>query len=952
MELDPPPVLAALPTPPPTPGPRTGPHSSSDSYQQSAIPEPSQVDDEPEPEMVFELDSDEVSSCIHPRTEVTTHRRVSPEPLLTPICSAPIPQAFAVASTSHLDLLAFAPPPTTATVEDLGLVEDQLQPQSRGIIEHIQELSIASIGSPILAPSAPISLAPPPAPAPAPVLTLAPAPPPPAPASVSTPAPTPTPTPTPCTDIPHRWYAVLATRPRVSSPLSLLCQSLSIPEQDDGKEEYEWTEQVDMQRVWGAVDDTPLPMDCRAYLKKECRMPLPPPPPPCPPASAATPPVTAICPVDNTRTILDTTTQPHPDADAEMTPCEPMESTSAPIPASPVSVPALVPAPFIRHRYKIAIPLSRKILRRAFGSTTWERNEKLRLARMAEQGAFTFPMAFDSFAFDSLVAPVPLPMHPTAASQSAVLAKLASLGEFKATPGVEFCGGATFWEGDDGEEMEIEMCDEEFTGMFEDTEWAGEEGDFEPIDEVDVNGEWEDDPHEREQDGELLQQHGHPEPVCADENVDLRVVFDEETEIVRSLGEIRGAAWPPAISRPRTRSGGRVCDLKRMEEEMQDSLQDVEDGEDIFRYRPLDDSELEEWQARQSQELQFTSTSEAEDEFFDPEPLPKEGRERGQWQEQQMPVESSVELILKETPASPMVDCFPSNTIAPILVQSLEEQVERMDTEQSLKLSPSLNLKPPVLLAPAPRHAWAFSSIKNALSSSVNSLVQIARYVSNLRFLSPPDLCWFPRSRSASPLPWLRSRSSSPTPSLEDMVRLPGTSPVPSPISQEQDTREDDACTTPTPSNSRDWDSWSQSSTRTVTPGLSESGSSPTTSAPPSGEQLMIVSSPPKRTLSTSSMSSVASEAESESGSSAASNGEGGTTSGYSRSPSPEPPSDHAEYCQTNWWDGNYSLAPPTLTGSGPTGIGPGFLRPVSPSIMPGSWDPFDMDGWEDACER
>ena len=490
-----------------------------------------------------------------------------------------------------------------------------------------------------------------------------------------------------------------------------------------------------MQRVWGAVDDTPLPMDCRAYLKKECRMPLPPPPPPCPPASAATTPITAICPADITRTILDTTAQPYPDADAEMTPCEPMESASAPVSASPVPVPAQ--APFIRPRYKIAIPLSRKILRRAFGATTWERNERLRLARMAEEGAFTFPTAFDPLAFDSLVAPVPLSMHTTAASQSAVLAKLASLSEFKATTGVEFCGGTTFWEGEDGEEMEIEMCDEEFTGMFEDTEWEGEEGDFEPIDEVDVNGEWEEDAHEHERGCELLQRHEHPERAGADEDVDLGVVFDEETEIVRSLGEIRSAAWPPAMSRPRTRSGGRVSDLKRMEEEMQDLLPDVEDGEDIFRYRPLDDSELEEWQARQSQELQLTSKTgvDTEDEFFDPEPLPKEDRE----QEQPVPVESPIELILKEIPASPMVECFPSDATTSFLV-SLEEQVERMDTGQIQSLSQSPNPKPPVLLAPAPRHAWAFSSIKNALSNSVNSLVQIARYVNSSRFLTPPRL--------------------------------------------------------------------------------------------------------------------------------------------------------------------------------------------------------------------
>src|SRR5258706_11232069 len=128
------------------------------------------------------------------------------------------------------------------------------------------------------------------------------------------------------------------------------------------------------------------------------------------------------------------------------------------------------------------------------------------------------------------------------------------------------------------------------------------------------------------------------------------------------------------MSRHRTRSGGRVGDLKRMEEEMQDSLQDMEDGEDIFRYRSLDDSQLEEWQARQSQELQLFSKPgvDAEDEFFDPDTSPKEDREQQQQQQQQVPVESPIEmcpqsrprLILKEIPASPMVDCFPSNAIA------------------------------------------------------------------------------------------------------------------------------------------------------------------------------------------------------------------------------------------------------------------------------------------------
>ena len=739
---------------------------------------------------------------------------------------------------------------------------------------------------------------------------------------------------------------------------------------------YEWTEQVDMQRVWGAVDDTPLPMDCRAYLKKECRMPLPPPPPPPPPGPPA---ATPACPTIDAKAIPVATAQLHPDADAEMTPCEPVESALAPVPApapapalAPAPAPALVPAPFIRPRYKVAIPLSRKILRRAFGATNWERNEKLRLARMAEQGGFTFPTAFDPLAFDSLVAPLPLPLPmpttTTTASQNAVLAKLASLGEFKAGTGVEFCGGATFWESEDGEEMELEMeiCDDEFAGMLEDTEWGGDDGDFEPIDDIDVNGEWEADDDAHRYEFHPQHENEHPEPVGAGGNVEVSVVFDEETEVVRSLGEIRGAAaWPPAISRPRTRSGGRVGDLRRMEEEMQDSLEDVEDGEDMFRYRPLEESEVESWQTRHSQPSQLFSKTGADgkEEFFDPDTQPNEGREQEQEQVEspvEMHILSHPQLVLKEIPASPVVDCFP--LIPSSLVQSLEEQVGRMDVEQSQSLSPSPcpSLRSPVLLAPAPKHAWAFSSIRNALSSSVSSLVQIARCVRNLTSLKtiPDSKIFFCRSRSASPLPWLRSRSSSPTPSLEEMVRLPGTSPVRA-LSREQDAREDEACTTPTPSNLRDWDSWSQSSTRTATPGLSKSDANPikastSAPAPASNEQLVIASSPPKRTLSTSSMSSVASEAESESGSSAASNGEGGAASGCSRSPSPEPSSDRAECFQPHWWDGNYSLAPPTLARKDPTAIGASLARPVSPSIMPGSWDPFDTDGWgwEDACER
>ena len=84
MDLDPPPVVAPLPTPPPTPVSLTDHYqSTSVSMSASAIPEllpPPQASDEPEPEMVFQLDNDEVSTCpsslaASPRTEVTSHRR-------------------------------------------------------------------------------------------------------------------------------------------------------------------------------------------------------------------------------------------------------------------------------------------------------------------------------------------------------------------------------------------------------------------------------------------------------------------------------------------------------------------------------------------------------------------------------------------------------------------------------------------------------------------------------------------------------------------------------------------------------------------------------------------------------------------------------------------------------------------------------------------------------------
>lgn len=70
MELDPLPVVPNLPTPPLTPGPSTD-------HGRTAIPEPTHPSDDPE--MVYELDNDQLSSdpsslATNPRTEVRSRR--------------------------------------------------------------------------------------------------------------------------------------------------------------------------------------------------------------------------------------------------------------------------------------------------------------------------------------------------------------------------------------------------------------------------------------------------------------------------------------------------------------------------------------------------------------------------------------------------------------------------------------------------------------------------------------------------------------------------------------------------------------------------------------------------------------------------------------------------------------------------------------------------------------
>lgn len=147
--------------------------------------------------------------------------------------------------------------------------------------------------------------------------------------------------------------------------------------------------------------------------------------------------------------------------------------------------------------------------------------------------------------------------------------------------------------------------------------------------------------------------------------------------------------------------------------------------------------------------------------------------------------------------------------------------------------------------------AWTFGSLKNALSNSVERLVEMAK------------------SRSPSPLPWLIRGTNSSTAHTTPTQRSTATA----------EELESERSVTPTPTTS---DRSRRGSTATLTgPNLRSNVKVP---------QLQLDlqaatdgtsgSPPPKRTLSTSSLSSLSSEPDSESGSS------GGM---FSRSPSPEP---------------------------------------------------------------
>ncbi|CAG7855006.1 SubName: Full=Uncharacterized protein {ECO:0000313/EMBL:CCA77713.1} [Serendipita indica DSM 11827] len=257
-----------------------------------------------------------------------------------------------------------------------------------------------------------------------------------------------------------------------------------------------------------------------------------------------------------------------------------------------------------------------------------------------------------------------------------------------------------------------------------------------------------------------------------------------------------------------------------------------------------------------------------------------------------------------------------------------------------LPTSPPLSASSPPLSPPMTKAgvaAWTFGSLKSALSNSVTHLVELAR------------------SRSPSPLPWLirgsgiaaSSATSSATTSTP--LTLSGaaaalaqaTTPVARPVEEGQESSthtrdpsseeleaERSSCVTPTPTSSRP----RRASSTTITKVDAVAAVIPVPQVQletTAGEVVVGTSPPPKRTLSTSSLSSLESEPESESGSS------GGV---FSRSPSPEPDS--------RAWDAS-SLTPRSRPISADAKGAASNSGRLSPMMIPGSWDPNELL-WDD----
>jgi hypothetical protein len=213
----------------------------------------------------------------------------------------------------------------------------------------------------------------------------------------------------------------------------------------------------------------------------------------------------------------------------------------------------------------------------------------------------------------------------------------------------------------------------------------------------------------------------------------------------------------------------------------------------------------------------------------------------------------------------------------PVLVAPRPQRATRaledvLATQQQSPVLKSPPLSPTSVDSPKPTspfRAWMFGSLKNALSDSVSHLVELAR------------------SRSPSPLPWLMRGSATASNSISATL-FGASAALGDATSHTRQTSEEEiesdraSCVTPTPNSTT---RSRRASTTTITEASVKreaKNSIPQVTLQDTRDPLSS-SPPPKRTLSTSSLSSVESEHDSESGSS------GGV---FSRSPSPEPSSD------------------------------------------------------------
>lgn len=181
-------------------------------------------------------------------------------------------------------------------------------------------------------------------------------------------------------------------------------------------------------------------------------------------------------------------------------------------------------------------------------------------------------------------------------------------------------------------------------------------------------------------------------------------------------------SWPDFNSTTSTEepSGSMFWDMDEDEEEPVDEMQECPpEEESVFRYSPMD-------------EVEYTHEVDAE--------MMDEDRGRTLSRSPPRPLLLDFEFPLEDSDTGVFV--IPPSPLALEFTQNTTPTASSF-TLPSPPASPSSST---TILAPQPAAPWTFGSLRNALSNSVNHLVELAR------------------SRSPSPLPWLRredpSRSS------------------------------------------------------------------------------------------------------------------------------------------------------------------------------------------------